>query len=130
MRDQSKASLSNIQAILLAFAGFSFWTFSDAIIRFLRAYEVMEMAFVYSTAATILCIILAPLLGGFRGRPQADIQAIIDSILSLERLSKTAEITEIEINPLFVRAEGAKPRAIVGDALLAGTSNYISRYVN
>ena len=52
---------------------------------------------------------LSRLLAGYRGRPAADRSALEASALALARfyLDHRARISEIEINPLMVRAEGA-----------------------
>lgn len=51
---------------------------------------------------------LWPLLDGYRGRPRADTQAIIDAALALVALmAKDPSIAEIEINPLIVKQKGA-----------------------
>jgi acetate---CoA ligase (ADP-forming) len=50
----------------------------------------------------------AALLKAFRGRPPADIDALVDAMLRLGRLAKDFEdvIAEIDLNPLLVHAEG------------------------
>jgi acyl-CoA synthetase (NDP forming) len=50
----------------------------------------------------------AALLKAFRGRPAADIDALVDAMLRLGRLAKDFEevIAEIDLNPLLVHAEG------------------------
>lgn len=59
---------------------------------------------------------LAPLLGGYRGRPAADLARIADDIYALTRayLQDCAEIAEVEINPLFVYPD----RVVAIDVLL------------
>ena len=58
---------------------------------------------------------LAPLLNGFRGRPTADVGAVVETVLSLQRLlAERRDIEEIEINPLMVRETGA----VAADALI------------
>jgi acyl-CoA synthetase (NDP forming) len=63
----------------------------------------------------------APLLHGFRGAPEADLEALGEAIAALSRLAadRADEIVELDVNPLIVRprGEGAK----VADALLFGT---------
>lgn len=60
----------------------------------------------------------APLLGGYRGRPVADVAALIECALRLNQLLEKApgNIVEIEINPLMVKSENKG--AIVADALI------------
>lgn len=58
---------------------------------------------------------LAPLLDGYRGRPKADVKAVISTVLALQDcLATNGSVTEIEINPLVVRQSGA----VAVDALI------------
>ncbi len=58
---------------------------------------------------------LTPLLRGYRGRPKADVNAVIDIILCLQDLLQgDPSLTEVEINPLIVRESGA----VAADALI------------
>ncbi|MEL6571650.1 MAG: acetate--CoA ligase family protein [Pseudomonadota bacterium] len=58
---------------------------------------------------------LAPLLHGYRGRPKADVEAVVQTALTLQdMLRDTPSLTEIEINPLMVRHAGA----VAVDALI------------
>ena len=51
---------------------------------------------------------LWPLLDGYRGRPLADTEAIVQTALQLQAmLAQDPALEEIEINPLMVRANGA-----------------------
>lgn len=51
---------------------------------------------------------LWPLLDGYRGRPRADLAAVVDAALALQALMlATLRLDEIEINPLMVRESGA-----------------------
>jgi acyl-CoA synthetase (NDP forming) len=58
------------------------------------------------------------ILNGARGRPKADIAAIEDVLLKMSRLAMDLEsyVTEIDINPLMVGAEGRGAKAV--DALM------------
>ena len=48
-----------------------------------------------------------PLLRGFRGRPAADIEGLVEALIRLSYLaSDFPEIGELDINPLFVSPEG------------------------
>jgi acetate---CoA ligase (ADP-forming) len=59
-------------------------------------------------AAALTRLRLWPLLDGFRGRPKADAAAIAATALALQSLmAARPTLTEIEINPLMVRATGA-----------------------
>jgi acyl-CoA synthetase (NDP forming) len=58
---------------------------------------------------------LAPVLGGFRGRPAADIESVIRQILVLcDLITSDHSIAAIEINPLMITAN----KAVAADALL------------
>jgi acetate---CoA ligase (ADP-forming) len=49
----------------------------------------------------------AKLLNGFRGAPPADIKAVAQVVMAIERLMQTvSELTEIDVNPLMVHAKG------------------------
>jgi acyl-CoA synthetase (NDP forming) len=57
-----------------------------------------------------------PLLAGARGRPQADVGALVDVIMRVQRLAidHAGHLAELDINPLLVLPKGA----IALDALL------------
>lgn len=58
---------------------------------------------------------LSPLLDGYRGRPQADTESIVQTVLKLQKLMATdPAIVEVEINPLIVCQNGA----VAVDALI------------
>ena len=58
----------------------------------------------------------APLLAGYRGRPGADIGAVLDAIEAVQAyvLANAARLGEVEINPLICTAE----KAVAVDALI------------
>lgn len=62
-----------------------------------------------------------PLLRGARGRPESDIEAVVDCILRISRLcTDFPQIVEMEINPLMVKEKGkgvtaVDARIIVGE---------------
>ena len=61
-----------------------------------------------------------PLLDGFRGRPCADVDAACGAIAALAgaAASLAAQVQELEINPLLVRAQGKGEGAVALDALV------------
>jgi acyl-CoA synthetase (NDP forming) len=63
-----------------------------------------------------------PLLDGYRGRPKADVGALVDAIVAFSDMAMQmgARLLEAEINPLFVLAEGEGVRAADGVAILGG----------
>jgi len=59
----------------------------------------------------------AKLLGGVRGAPPADVEAVIPVVQAIDRLMQTVpELTEIDVNPLMVHAKGQGATAL--DALI------------
>lgn len=59
----------------------------------------------------------AKLLAGVRGAPPADIDAVVQAVLTISRLMiRVPELTEIDVNPLMVHAEGEGATAL--DALI------------
>jgi acyl-CoA synthetase (NDP forming) len=58
------------------------------------------------------------LLKGFRGQPPADVEALVDTVLSFATMVETLDgrLIEAEINPVFVLPEGQGTRA--GDGLI------------
>jgi succinyl-CoA synthetase beta subunit len=50
----------------------------------------------------------APLMTGSRGRPAADVTALVDAIMRVQRLAVdlAGDVTELDINPLVVRPRG------------------------
>jgi acyl-CoA synthetase (NDP forming) len=49
-----------------------------------------------------------PLLSGSRGRPKADVRALVDTIMKVQRLALDLanDIAELDINPLLARPDG------------------------
>lgn len=74
------------------------------------------------TAATIEAAIqrlrVAHLLNGFRGRPAADIPALVDAVLACTRYAAAhmEELAELDLNPVIVRPRGRG--AVAVDALI------------
>ena len=50
-----------------------------------------------------------PLLGGARGRPRADVGALVDVIMKVQRMGLELDgvLAELDINPLAVLPDGA-----------------------
>jgi len=48
-----------------------------------------------------------PILDGFRGKPKADIDAIIETLMKISDLvTKHEEINEMDLNPVFIYDKG------------------------
>jgi succinyl-CoA synthetase beta subunit len=59
----------------------------------------------------------ARLLAGVRGAPPADVDAVVRVVMAIDRLMRSVpEVTEIDVNPLMVHAEGEGATAL--DALI------------
>ena len=58
----------------------------------------------------------AVLLGGHRGAPPADVGALVDVIMNVQRIASDGVVTELDINPLLVGPDGA----VALDALATG----------
>lgn len=61
-----------------------------------------------------------PLLDGFRGRPKADVEALVDAIVAFSRMAAQLgdRLVEAEINPVFVLPQGQGVRAADGVVVL------------
>jgi acetyl-CoA synthetase len=61
---------------------------------------------------------VAPLLAGFRGRPTADVPALVETVLGCTRyaLENLERLAELDLNPVIVRSQGLG--AVAVDALI------------
>ena len=61
---------------------------------------------------------VAPLLGGFRGRPRADVAALVETALACTRYAHAhlESLRELDLNPVIVRPQGLG--AVAVDALI------------
>jgi succinyl-CoA synthetase beta subunit len=66
--------------------------------------------------AAIAGLRTAPLLGGFRGRPRADLDAVVRAVTAVQNFATAhaGRLLELDINPLIVTADGA----VAADALV------------
>jgi len=71
-----------------------------------------------SIAAGLERLGIAKLLAGFRGKPAADVEALIGAVLSVARYAaaNVSTLVEIDVNPVIVRPRGMG--AVAVDALL------------
>ncbi|MGA2343237.1 MAG: acetate--CoA ligase family protein [Steroidobacteraceae bacterium] len=71
-----------------------------------------------SIAAGLRSLKVAKLLGGFRGKPAGDVQALTGAILGVARYAaaNSSRIEEIDVNPIIVRPAGKG--AVAVDALV------------
>ncbi|MEX0320057.1 MAG: acetate--CoA ligase family protein [Ruegeria sp.] len=63
----------------------------------------------------------APLLAGYRGKPGADMEALLDAVEAVQAyvVANAASVSEVEINPLICTADGA----VAVDALIRKASS-------
>ena len=67
--------------------------------------------------AAISRLRLAPLLTGYRGKPQADLGAAVTAIMAMAAaMQNDVALDEIEVNPLMVAGQGKG--AIAADAVI------------
>lgn len=105
-------------AILLGMGGVTAELFKDTTMRLLPATgalgreQALEMLRELRTW---------PLLDGFRGRPKADVEALVSTIVAFSGMTAQLgeRLIEAEINPVFVLPEGQGVRAADGVAVLA-----------
>jgi acyl-CoA synthetase (NDP forming) len=109
-------------AILLGMGGVAAELFKDTTMRLLPASANGLGALSRSEA---LCMAQElktwPLLDGFRGRPKADVDALVDAIVAFSRMAAQLgdRLVEAEINPVFVLPQGQGVRAADGVVVLA-----------
>ncbi|WP_157268215.1 acetate--CoA ligase family protein [Azohydromonas aeria] len=105
-------------AVLLGMGGVTAELFKDTTMRLLplggplSREEALSMAHELKTW---------PLLDGFRGRPKADVEALVDTIVAFSAMAAQLgdRLAEAEINPVFVLPQGQGVRAADGVAVLA-----------
>lgn len=92
-------------AVLLGMGGVTAELLKDTTLRFLPQNGELSRT---DAAEMIQELKTAPLLQGYRGRPAADIEALIDAIVAFSRMLGQLgdRLIEAEINPLFVLPQG------------------------
>lgn len=106
-------------AILLGMGGITAELFKDTTMRLLPLHgslsreEALEMVRELKTW---------PLLDGFRGRPKADVEALVSAIVAFSQMTAQLgeRLVEAEINPVFVLPAGQGVRAADGVVVLSG----------
>ena len=80
-------------------------------------------------AAAIDSLAIAKLLGGYRGKPPADKEAIVDAVLAVAAYAESEwdHLLELDINPLIVLPEGQG--AVAADALIGLASEDLTGIV-
>jgi acetyl-CoA synthetase len=74
-----------------------------------------------SVTTALRRLVVAKMLEGFRGKPAADVPALIDTILAVGNFAEKnlASLVELDVNPVIVRPAGAG--AVAVDALIRVT---------
>jgi len=100
-------------AVLLGHGGITAEVFGDTAVRLLPLEERDARAMIDEIKS-------GELLKGFRGRPLADVDALVAAILAFARMADALgdRLIEAEINPLIVRPAGDGVRAVDGLILL------------
>ncbi len=109
-------------AILLGMGGITAELFKDTTMRLLPADAHGLGALSRSDALDMAKSLKTwPLLDGFRGRPKADVDALVDAIVAFSRMAAQLgeRLVEAEINPVFVLPQGKGVRAADGVVVLA-----------
>jgi len=105
-------------AILLGMGGITAELFKDTTMRLLPPGGGLSRADAWAMARQLKTW---PLLDGFRGRPKADVEALVTAIVAFSQMAAQLgeRLVEAEINPVFVLPQGQGVRAADGVAVLA-----------
>jgi hypothetical protein len=105
-------------AILLGMGGITAELFKDTTMRLLPAQGGLSREDALSMARELKTW---PLLDGFRGRPKADVEALVNTIVAFSKMAAqlSERLLEAEINPVFVLPQGQGVRAADGVVVLA-----------
>lgn len=105
-------------AVMLGMGGVTAELFKDTTMRLLPASGGLSRTEALAMAQELRTW---PLLDGFRGRPKADVEALVDTIVAFSAMvAQLGErLVEAEINPVFVLPQGQGVRAADGVAVLA-----------
>ncbi|MBS0427101.1 MAG: acetate--CoA ligase family protein [Proteobacteria bacterium] len=109
-------------AVLLGMGGVAAELFQDTTLRLLPHDGDMLGALSRADALSMAHELKTwPLLDGFRGRPKADVDALVDAIVAFSTMAARLgeRLVEAEINPLFVLPQGKGVRAADGVLVLA-----------
>jgi len=108
-------------AVLLGMGGVTAELFKDTTMRLLPA-DANGLSGLSRAEALSMAKDLKtwPLLDGFRGRPKADVEALVDAIVAFSRMAAQLgdRLVEAEINPVFVLPQGQGVRAADGVVVL------------
>ena len=105
-------------ALVLGMGGVTAELFNDTVLRLLP----MQGGLTHDEALSMARELKTwPLLDGFRGRPKADVGALVEAIVAFSEMAAQLgdRMIEAEINPLFVLPQGQGVRAADGVAVMA-----------
>lgn len=104
-------------AILLGMGGVTAELFQDTTMRLLPAHGALTPAQALSMVRELKTW---PLLDGYRGRPKADVDALVGAIVAFSAMAAAMgpRLVEAEINPIFVLPAGQGVRAADGVAVI------------
>jgi acyl-CoA synthetase (NDP forming) len=104
-------------AILLGMGGVTAELFQDTTLRLLPESGALTRA---EALSMVWELKTWPLLDGYRGRPKADVDALVDAIVAFSQMAAVLgpSLVEAEINPIFVLPAGQGVRAADGVAVL------------
>jgi hypothetical protein len=104
-------------AILVGMGGVAAELFKDTNMRLLSPGRALSEAEVLEMLQDLKTW---PLLNGYRGRPQCDINALVKAIVQFSEMVAALDdrLIECEINPIFVFAQGQGVKAADGIAVL------------
>jgi acetate---CoA ligase (ADP-forming) len=105
-------------AVLLGMGGVTAELFKDTTMRLLPPRGGLSRADALAMAQELKTW---PLLDGFRGRPKADVEALVTVIVAFSEMAAQLgdRLVEAEANPVFVLAQGQGVRAADGVVVLA-----------
>jgi acyl-CoA synthetase (NDP forming) len=105
-------------AILLGMGGVTAELFKDTTMRLLPPEGGLSRGDALAMAQALKSW---PLLDGFRGRPKADVDALVTAIVAFSQMAAQLgeRLVEAEINPVFVLPQGQGVRAADGVVVLA-----------
>jgi acyl-CoA synthetase (NDP forming) len=105
-------------AVLLGMGGVTAELFKDTTMRLLPPQGGLSRVDALAMAQELKTW---PLLDGFRGRPKADVEALVTAIVAFSEMAAQLgdRLVEAEANPVFVLAQGQGVRAADGVVVLA-----------
>jgi len=112
-------------AVLLGMGGVTAELINDTILRMVPPGGALERD---EATSMVRELRTWPLLDGYRGRPVADVDALVDAIVAFSRMAGQLgeRLETAEINPLFVLPKGQGVRAADGVVVLAAASSEVT----